>query len=205
MKKLLTMITVIGLFFSLSSIALAAETVVDDAVKGTEMNQFNFDSGWTPYEDAGGTIGVFKNTLHYSNIQDAVAEIKFNGTGISLYAQKDPDKGIAAVSIDGGSETLVDLYADPASNGDLMVWETGKLASGDHTLKVRVTNTKNEKAKNTYLLIDKVVISSAGDSTAGATTANPKTGDSGVSIYILLALVAIAGIIAAKKFSARRH
>ncbi|HEY0828699.1 MAG TPA: hydrolase, partial [Bacilli bacterium] len=99
----------------------------------------------------------YNNTMHYSNIVNADVQVHFTGTGITLFSQKDPDKGIAAVSIDGGSETLVDLYSS-TQQGNVQVWTSGSLSPTTHILKVRVTGTKNASSGNTYLTIDRVTV-----------------------------------------------
>ncbi|HEY0828273.1 MAG TPA: hypothetical protein VGE40_09275, partial [Bacilli bacterium] len=128
-------------------------TTTDDNITGTGVNQVNYISGWTLYNSS--TLGLYNDTMHYSNILDSTAQYQFNGAGVTLYSQKDGDKGIAAVSIDGGSETLVDLYSS-THQGSVAVWSSGTLSPGTHTLKVRVTGTKNASSNNTYLTIDRI-------------------------------------------------
>lgn len=45
------------------------------------------------------------------NVTNDSVTFPFTGTSITYYATKGGSRGIAAVSIDGGSETTVDLYA----------------------------------------------------------------------------------------------
>ncbi len=52
--------------------------------------------------------GTYNNDDPYSNVTDASFTVTFNGTQIAWYGAKGPAKGTAAVSIDGGAETIAD-------------------------------------------------------------------------------------------------
>lgn len=88
----------------------------------------------------------------------ASATLTFTGTGIDYYAAKWYNRGIAAVSIDGGPEELVDLYA-PGVVGDTstvsyqqLVFSKRDLPLGTHTIRVRFTGTFNPAASSPYLI-----------------------------------------------------
>ena len=68
-----------------------------------------------------------------------------------------PNHGIAAVSVDGGAETLVDEYS-ATRVGDVSVWTSPRLTSGTHTIRVRVTGTKQSAATNDWVTIDRFEI-----------------------------------------------
>ena len=61
---------------------------------------------------------------------------------------------IAAVSIDGGPETNVDLFAFN-DTGDVLVYTSPTLATGNHTLQVRNTGTHNPSSVGTVTSIDR--------------------------------------------------
>ena len=65
--------------------------------------------------------------------------------------------GIAAVSIDGGAETNIDLYLTPKT-GNVLVWTSPVLTVGSHTFKVRTTGTKNASSSGTTITLDRVDI-----------------------------------------------
>jgi hypothetical protein len=50
---------------------------------------------------------------------------------------------------------MVDLYAAARADG-VLVYTSPKLSNGAHTLKVRVTGTKNASASNTFVIGDRV-------------------------------------------------
>jgi len=126
-------------------------TVVDDSVLGTGPNQFNYvGNGWK--HCTGGCDGnppVPSNTYDGSNSWDNslndYVTIAFNGTQIKFYGVVGPPHGISAVSIDGGSETMVDFYS-PTEAGDTLLYTSPVLPSGQHTLEVRVTGQQSSQA-----------------------------------------------------------
>ena len=93
-----------------------------------------------------------------SATKGAYYQFRFTGRQITRpYATKGPSFGIGAYSIDGGAETLVDHYA-PARADQSLVYTTPILTSGTHTLKVRVTLTKNAAANWYSVSADEVVV-----------------------------------------------
>jgi hypothetical protein len=57
--------------------------------------------------------------------------------------------------MDGGAETNVDFY-NATILGDQLLWTSPLLSSGSHTLKVRVTGTKNSAASDRFVVVDRV-------------------------------------------------
>lgn len=122
--------------------------IIDNAVKGTQGYQHNYVGNWS----YGTNIpGWEQGTLSYS--LDGSVTMKFNGTGVEWVTEKGPTHGIVGVSIDGGAETLVDLYGAEFAQ-QLKVWEKLDLTQGIHTIKLRHTGTKNPSATNTYVITD---------------------------------------------------
>jgi autotransporter-associated beta strand protein len=127
--------------------------VVNDNTTGTANNQFNYVGAWGYSSQA----NAFFNDNHYSSTTDAYVELKFTGNRIDLHGAKAPNHGIAAVSIDGGPETLVDYYA-PSRRERAFVWSAAGLPAGTKTLKVRVTGTRNAASTGNSIAIDRVTI-----------------------------------------------
>lgn len=131
-------------------------TPINDNTTGISNNQFNYVDSWGYYASQS---GAFQADNHYSNTTNNYFEVKFSGTKIQWYGAKAPNVGIAAVSIDGGTETLIDTYA--ASRADnVLLYTSPTLANGTHTLKVRVTGTKNASSSATFVTVDRVDITS---------------------------------------------
>ena len=106
----------------------------------------------------GDGTGAYNSTTSYSNNTGDSVTVKFNGTQIGFYAARSSDSGKAAISIDGGAETTVDLYS-ATRQGNQSVYTSAVLASGNHTLKVRVTGTKNASSSGVFVSPDRVVVS----------------------------------------------
>ncbi|MBP3965575.1 fibronectin type III domain-containing protein [Paenibacillus sp. DLE-14] len=127
---------------------------VDDSVTGTGLNQFEYVGTWTA---TSGSSVKYNGGDHYSLTTNSYYQVDFNGTGIKLYGTKDAHHGIAAVSIDGGTEVDSDFYAGTRADNTL-IWTSPTLAAGAHTLKVRVKGTKNASSAGYVVTADRVVI-----------------------------------------------
>jgi hypothetical protein len=142
------------------SFTITAQTVttVDDAVQGTGMNQFHYVGKWTHV--TGTTIpNAYGGTVSNDSTTNDTVTISFSGTQIKLYAAERNNRGIAAVSLDSGAETRVDMYAaSSAGVGDVLVYTSPTLTAGTHTFKVRTTGTRDSKSSGTLVSIDRVDI-----------------------------------------------
>jgi hypothetical protein len=133
---------------------LTDDTIVDDAVVGTGLNQITYaGSGWS-HVTGTAVIGSFDGTVSLTAAANDSATIRFSGAQIRLYAAERNSRGIAAVSIDGGAETNVDMYA-AADAGDVLVYTSPALAAGTHTLRVRNTGTHNPNSTGTVVALDR--------------------------------------------------
>jgi lysophospholipase L1-like esterase len=122
-------------------------------------NQFNYDS--TGNWPSGWQGGAYQNDNHWSNLANAYYQVPFNGTQVRLFGGKAPSHGIAAVSVDGGAETLIDTYAAARADG-VPLWSSPVLSPGNHTLKVRATGQKNASSSNTFVTGDRVDVVNGG-------------------------------------------
>ncbi|WP_308636436.1 fibronectin type III domain-containing protein [Paenibacillus silvisoli] len=99
----------------------------------------------------------YQSDNHFSATTGAYYQVRFNGTQIKLYSEKDTLMGIVGVSIDGGTETMVDTYST-THTGNTLVYTSPTLSAGQHTMKVRVTGTKNANSSYTWHVADRVDI-----------------------------------------------
>jgi hypothetical protein len=89
--------------------ALAATTRVDVTTSNTT---FTLPNPWLESSPVGlPAPGHFGGSVFYSTTTNGTATFSFTGTGVSLVAATWYNRGIAAVSVDGGAETLVDMYS----------------------------------------------------------------------------------------------
>jgi len=128
-------------------------TSINDNIIGKGLNQFNFSSKW----NYGAQDNAYLEDNHWSSNRNAYYKVSFNGSQIKLYGATSPNHGIAAVSIDNGAETYVDLYAVKRAD-NVLVYTSPILKQGVHSLKVRVTGSKNSSSKGSYISADRVNI-----------------------------------------------
>jgi len=126
-------------------------TRLNDDATGTGTNQFDYSQPWGHAAQA----SAWRNDNSWSGTTSDYYQVRFNGTKVDLYGARAPNHGIAAVSIDGGAETLVDLYRSSRVD-DVLVWSSPTLSSGSHTLKVRVTGSRNASSTGLYIPADRV-------------------------------------------------
>jgi hypothetical protein len=110
-------------------------------------------TGWTRAVGSGCYLGA--NT--YSQTTNDYYSVNFTGTQVALYASYYSSNGIAGISIDGSTETDVDFYG-PTFSCDQLVWTSPVLTRGNHTLKVRVTGTKDSSSAGYIVSANKVIV-----------------------------------------------
>ncbi|GGM15118.1 hypothetical protein ACFFX1_04080 [Dactylosporangium sucinum] len=128
-----------------ADVTRAAVQTVDGTGPG-----FAYGANW------GLTTGVpdmYGGTANWSFTAGAAATFTFTGTRVALHAVRDADQQIMALSLDGGAEVLVDNYA-ASRNASGVVWTSPALAAGSHTLRIRVTGTKNAASSGWNVAID---------------------------------------------------
>jgi len=116
-------------------------------------NTANWPNGWQD--------GAYQNDNHWSSLANASYQVPFNGTHARLYGALASSHGIAAVSVDGGAETLVDTYA-ASRRDDVPLWTSPVMPSGHHTLKVRNTGQRNASASGNFVVGDRVDVINGG-------------------------------------------
>ncbi|MEV0531447.1 RICIN domain-containing protein [Kitasatospora sp. NPDC050463] len=131
---------------SVEYLNLGSSTKVDDA-----DSKVTYAGGWG---HTTGESGPYSGTNSYSNVTGDTATLSFTGTTVTLHAVTAPSHGIAAVSIDGGTEVLVDEYS-AARTGDAAVWTSPRLSSGTHTIRVRVTGSRQAASTGNWVTIDR--------------------------------------------------
>ena len=113
----------------------------------------------------------------YINVTGATARIGVNigpgGGTITLKSTRAATNGIQAVSIDYGTETLVDLYST-SYQANASVYTSPFLPQGLHTLQVRVTGTRNPSATDFSASVN-------GASTTNGTFTSPAPPPTGVN------------------------
>ena len=131
---------------------------VDDSLRGAHPNEFQYGPHWEHgTKDAEFSPPKYGSSSSWSKHRDASVSFAFVGSQVSLYGVRYPGHGIAAVSIDGGPETMVDFYG--AAAGDTLFFTSPLLCPPQQrVLRVRTTGEKNAHASDAYVSIDRVRI-----------------------------------------------
>ena len=90
--------------------------------------------------------------MRYTDEVGATAEAEFTGTGIRWLGMKFDDAGRAEVAIDGKHVATVDQY-DPVRNKPFE-WVYKGLSAGKHTIRLRVLEEHDAKARGRYVNVD---------------------------------------------------
>jgi Glycosyl hydrolase family 59/Secretion system C-terminal sorting domain len=129
---------------------------IDDAIQGNGVEQFNYvGSGWHYCTECGSDLYAGSNS--WDNTENDYVTVGFSGTRIKFYGVKDPQHGIGAVSIDGGSETSIDFYSATRA-GDQLMWTSSMLTAGNHVFKLRITGNKNTNSTDRWVAPDRLDI-----------------------------------------------
>jgi hypothetical protein len=117
---------------------------------------------WTTRTDANDFGGSCQETATNGN----TAVFTFTGTKVTWLAEKFTDHGITNVSIDGGTNTAVDLY-NASRLYQQPVFVASGLAPTQHTIKLTVTNTKNALATAFICSVDAFIVESVATPPSG--------------------------------------
>jgi hypothetical protein len=158
MKTLFLLIIFAGMFNTMSAQNRPQSYLVDDSEIGTSTTNTNkFIYSGTGWVHANNTADpYYMSTASYSNQTGDYVTLNFVGSTIFYYTPRAPHHGIVAISIDNGPEKNVDLYS-PTRENEAMVF-LANLTYGNHTLKIRVTGTKNPASSNRYVILDRISI-----------------------------------------------
>jgi hypothetical protein len=88
-----------------------------------------------------------------TSVRGSSLTVHFNGAKLNLLAAKGRYSGKAWVSLDGGPRTLVDLYSY-ASAYKQVVYSTGFLAPGPHTVTISYSGYKNAASRGYGINVD---------------------------------------------------
>jgi len=92
-----------------------------------------------------------------TNVPAARVTLSFNGTGVSWIGARGPQLGIAHVFLDGVQQPDVDSYTNVEVGQEqvqAVLFSSGGLAAGPHTLAIEVTGTKNTASSGYIIVVD---------------------------------------------------
>jgi hypothetical protein len=132
---------------------------VDDSVTGSEVHQFEYSEGWIDHTTLDTEVVPLKYGLSssWNRHPGDFTTFRFSGSQIRLYGVTHLQHGLAAISIDGGAETLVDFYGPLA--GDVLLYVSPTLCPPTaHSLRVRTTGEKSPGSRDAYVSLDRAKV-----------------------------------------------
>jgi hypothetical protein len=125
--------------------------------------QFSYSGTWTTYTDSRDHGGSHRTT----NSSGGSVTISFNGTQAKVIGQRGHNTGIARVYVDGLDAGYVDLY-EPTYQYQDLIFDTGVLPAGNHTVQLVWTGTRNASSSGTYIDVDGVSVDATSDDSSAA-------------------------------------
>jgi hypothetical protein len=136
-----------------SAVELGGIIMVKNNVRGDDLHQFRYEGTWLHSR----TNQQSGDSDSYSCIPGDTAILRFRGRRVRFYAVTDFRHGMAALSVDGGSETIVDEYNATRGHG-VLLWTSPSFPSGEHELMIRVIADTNPAARYNWVTVDRVEI-----------------------------------------------
>ncbi|MBG6135887.1 hypothetical protein [Longispora fulva] len=119
---------------------VAADIRVGDAGPATKGRVDDTDSriAYTSFATNGNRgFGDYNNDIHYATANGATASLTFSGTGVEVYGEQYTDQGTLGVSIDGGTQVVVNTVpTDGQRHANVAVFREANLLPGTHTIVV---------------------------------------------------------------------
>ena len=176
----------------LGAIGLAVGFFWSTPALGASSNAAPLAAGATRYQETDPHLvysGVWKNV--YSRSCSGGSEkyalralnsvtVTFYGTSLSWLSTTTPSSGIARVTRDGAAPVLLDLYSS-TMRYRRVVYSTGPLAAGYHTVKIQWTGSKNVSARNNVVHLDALDVVGSLVSARTAVTTTSTTGAAGAT------------------------
>ncbi|MBK7861322.1 MAG: cellulase family glycosylhydrolase [Archangiaceae bacterium] len=139
-----------------SAAPACTDGTVNDTAVGSKDRQLDYTGSW----QRGSGADKYQGDDHWSDVTGSTFTLRFIGAQVKLYASKADHHGIAAVRVDEGTETLVDLYS-PTRAEQVLVFSSPGLSLGAHALHLRVTGTRNPASTGAVVTTDRIDVGCA--------------------------------------------
>ncbi|GAA3516475.1 family 43 glycosylhydrolase [Actinocatenispora rupis] len=128
---------------------------INDDNRSSGTGSVTYAGAWSSGSGCG--TQCFWGDDHWTGNAGDTATFTFTGTRIALLSVRDTNYGLAAVSVDGGAETTIDLYSANRT-GEQLNYLSPALSPGTHTLRVRNTGQRNASSTGTLVEIDRAEV-----------------------------------------------
>lgn len=142
-----------GSFVSLDAVDITGGTLTTATLPAVRVEDGSSSIAWTGVWNTGKNSVLSSGAQHWSATRHANATLNFSGTGVRWIASRAPSYGKAAVILDGVQVAVIDLYAARPAYRQVAYGVSG-LASGPHTLTIRVLGTSRAGAKGKNVSVD---------------------------------------------------
>jgi len=140
------------------------EVIIENNAIGSGNDQVSYSAGWE---------STFFD--HYTATVGARLTLRFTGTRAELRGAQQDHHGIGSVSIDGGAPVDVDFYRAGRLD-DAVIFSTGTLADGPHTVTLTCTGRRNPAyigSELPYITFDRAIVRSSLPAPVVTTTTLP--------------------------------
>jgi hypothetical protein len=123
--------------------------VYEDIHQASLSEGWYIDSKWSPTDSITTRTGYVNVPMLISSTPGSEVTFSFEGTAIGICNVAGPDAGIIEYSIDGGDYHAKDLFSPWSDNlylNQYLMFDEA-LSPSKHILKVRISESKNEKSK----------------------------------------------------------
>jgi methyl-accepting chemotaxis protein len=127
-------------------------TIVQHFVTGSGVNEIEYSENW---RHSKANLESERGDS-YSGMPGDVATVRFVGTSIRYYGCTEANRGMIALSVDDGPETIVDQYG--VGRDRKMFWQSPVLPRGNHTMRARVTGDQNRDSRYIWVTLECVEI-----------------------------------------------
>lgn len=127
-------------------------TTVPHNAMGNGINQWEYTEYWRHSTENVESDG----SNAYSSMPGDVATLRFRGSQVRLFGFVETNHGMGTVSVDGAPAVSFDLYG--ATRARTVLFDSGRLAPGEHTLSVVVTGEKNLQSRYIWISLEKAEI-----------------------------------------------
>jgi Glycosyl hydrolases family 28 len=110
---------------------------------------FAYTSGWSSARDG----AAYGRSVHRSSLAGSKLTLRFSGREARLRGPVGPGGGLFDVYVDGAYDRTVDTYAAVSSERRIL-FDTGMLARGSHTVEVRVDGAHDALSSGAAVAID---------------------------------------------------
>lgn len=119
-------------------------------VYNQDHGNISYYGGW----DTGSNVNAYLGDYISSNVQNSYYTINFTGTRLKAFGQKDDWCGMADIYVDNVYRQTIDTYNSTVAPNQLL-YDTGELENGNHTVKLVVLHEKNPASYEYYINSDR--------------------------------------------------